>query len=177
MFWLLVVVLLLLNAAWLILVALGLPGTWLMVITTALVAWWKWPADSTVDPPMIGIGVLAAIMVLAALAEVLELVAGVLGAKATGAGRRGSIGALAGGLIGALVGTFLIPIPLLGSLLGACVGAGLGAWGLELSGGRRQLAALKAGIGAGVGRFVGTVVKLTAGVLIWLVVAIAAFWP
>lgn len=177
MFWLLVVILLLLNAAWLALVALGLPGTWLMVITTALVAWWQWPVDSTVEAPMIGIGVLAAIVVVAALAEVLELVAGVLGAKATGGGRRGSVGALAGGLIGALVGTVLIPIPLLGSLVGACMGAGLGAWGLELSGGREQGAALKAGVGAGVGRFFGTVVKLAAGVLIWLVVAVAAFWP
>ena len=177
MFWLLVVILLLLNAAWLALVALGLPGTWLMVITTALVAWWQWPADSTTDAPMIGIGVLAAIVVVATLAEVLELIAGVVGAKATGGGRRGSIGALAGGLIGALAGTFLIPIPLLGSLVGACLGAGLGAWGLELSGGRQQGAALKAGVGAGVGRFFGTVAKLAAGVLIWLVVAVAALWP
>lgn len=176
MFWLLVVILLLLNAAWLALVALGLPGTWLMVITTALVAWWQWPADSTVEAPMIGIGVLGAIVVVATLAEVLELIAGVVGTKATGGGRRGSIGALAGGLIGALVGTVLIPIPLLGSLIGACVGAGLGAWGLELSGGREHGAALKAGVGAGVGRFFGTVVKLSAGVLIWLVVAVAALW-
>jgi hypothetical protein len=108
---------------------------------------------------------------------VLELVAGMLGTKATGGSRRGAIGALIGGLAGALAGTFLIPIPLLGSLIGACLGAGLGAWGLELSGGREHRAALKAGVGAGVGRFFGTVVKLAAGTLIWLLVAVAALWP
>ena len=175
--WVIAISLILINAAWLVLVALGLPGTWLIVISTALVAWWQWPAAGSGASPMIGLGVLVCIVALATLAEVLELAAGMFGAKATGGTRRGSIGALAGGLIGALVGTFLIPIPLLGSLIGACVGAGLGAWGLELSGGREHGAAVKAAVGAGVGRFVGTMVKLAAGVLIWVLVAVAALWP
>ncbi len=175
--WAIAIGLIVVNAAWLVLVALGLPGTWLIVITTALVAWWRWPEAGSGGTAMIGLGVLIGIVAVATLAELLELVAGVFGAKASGGTRRGSIGALAGGLIGALVGTFVIPLPLVGSLIGACVGAGLGAWGLELSGGREHQAAVKAAVGAGVGRFVGTMVKLAAGVLIWVVVAVAAFWP
>lgn len=177
MVWPIAIVLILMNAAWLVLVALGLPGTWLMVATTALVAWWRWPADGSNTPPMFSLGVLVAIVVVAVVAEVLEVAAGMVGAKATGGTRRGAVGALVGGLVGAVAGTFLIPIPLLGSLIGACLGAGVGAWGLELSGGREHAAAFKAGMGAGVGRFFGTIVKLTAGVVIWLVVAVAAFWP
>jgi len=175
--WTIAILLVLLNAVWLVLVVLGLPGTWLMVITTALVAWWQWPAAGSGNPPMIGLGVLAAIVLLAVLAEILELVAGMLGTQATGGTRRGAIGALVGGLVGALAGTFLIPVPLLGSLIGACLGAGVGSWGLELSGGREHGAALKASVGAGVGRLFGTVAKLATGVLIWLIVAVAAFWP
>jgi uncharacterized protein YqgC (DUF456 family) len=175
--WLVPIVLVIVNAAWLVLVLLGLPGTWMMVATTLLVAWWHWPPTGSNTPPMFSLGVLLAIVVVAVVAEVLELAAGMVGAKATGGTRRGAAGALGGGLIGAVAGTFLIPIPLLGSLLGACLGAALGAWGLELSGGREHGAALKAGMGAGVGRLLGMVMKLLAGVAIWVVVAVAAFWP
>jgi uncharacterized protein len=175
--WLIPIALMVVNAAWLVLVVLGLPGTWLMVATTLLVAWWARSANGSSAPPMFSLGVLVAIVAIAGVAEVLELGASMVGVRATGGTRRGAAGALVGGVIGAVAGTFLIPIPLLGSLIGACLGAGLGAWGLELSGGREHGAAVKAGMGAGVGRLFGTITKLAAGVVIWVVVAVAAFWP
>jgi hypothetical protein len=164
-----------LNAVWLMLVVLGLPGNWLMLLSTLLVAWWRWGAEP--GRPMFGMPVLVTICGLALVGELLELLAGMMGSKAAGGSRRGAMGALVGAIVGAIVGTLVIPIPVLGSLLGTCGGAALGAWGLELSGGRTQRASLKSGVGAGVGRFVGTLAKLVAGAAIWIIVAIAAFWP
>ena len=166
-FW--AVILVLTNAIWLALDLLGLPGNWLMVAGTLLVAW--------LVPEMFSVWTLVAIVILAAAGEVLELFSGALGARKGGAGRKGSVGALLGGLIGAIVGTFLIPIPVVGSLIGACAGACLGAWTIEMTGGRDFRASLRAGVGAGVGRAVGTVIKLAVGILLWLVIAIAAFVP
>ena len=171
------IVLTVVNAAWLFLVVLGLPGTWLMVAGTLLVAWWQWEPGVPGSQQMFSPAVLIAVVALAAAGELAELLAGVFGSKAAGGTRRGAVGALVGGLIGGVLGTFLIPLPLLGSLIGTCAGAGVGAWGLELQQGRTGRAALKSGVGAGVGRLLGTVAKLVAGGLIWITAAVAAFWP
>lgn len=169
--------LVLLNLVWLATVVAGLPGTWLIVVSTALVAWWQWGDPTTDQAGMFSIATLVVIVLLAAVADIAEFFTGVVGSKKAGGTRWGSVGALLGGIVGAIVATFLIPIPLLGSLIGACGGACLGAWGLELAGGRRMRQSLNAGVGAGVGTFVGRVVKLVAGTVIWLIVAVAAFWP
>ena len=79
--------------------------------------------------------------------------------------------------IGGVIGTFAIPVPLFGSLIGASLGAAAGAWILELSIGRSMDSAVKVGVGAGVGRLGGTIAKLGLGVAIWLILAVAAFWP
>lgn len=159
--------LILTNAVWLVLDVLGLPGNWLMVAGTLLVAWLR--------PGMFSVWTLVAVLIVAAAGEALELLSGAFGARKGGAGRRGAVGALLGGFIGAVVGTFVIPIPVFGSLIGACAGACLGALGLEFGGGRDFGSSLRAGIGAGAGRALGTVIKLGAGVLLWLVIAVAAF--
>ena len=157
------------NTLWLALDLLGLPGNWLMVVCTILVAWLR--------PGMFGAWTLVAVCVVAAAGEALELLSGAVGARKGGAGRRGAAGALLGGFLGAIAGTFWIHVPLLGSLAGACAGACLGAWGLELSGGGGFGASFRAGVGAGAGRAIGTVIKLAVGILLWLVIAIAALVP
>jgi uncharacterized protein YqgC (DUF456 family) len=75
------------------------------------------------------------------------------------------------------VGTFLIPVPIVGTLLGACIGAGLGTWSVERLIGKPQDKSVKSGVGAGVGVFVGTTTKFLIGCLIWLIIAVATFWP
>lgn len=169
--------LVLLNTLWLGFVVLGLPGNWLMVLSTLLVAWWQWDAAAHGGPALFHLATLIAVVALAVLGEVLEFFAGVAGAKRAGGTRKGAIGALVGGIGGAIAGTLFIPIPVLGSLLGACGGAGLGACLFELSAGRRIEEATRAGVGAGRGRLMGTLYKIFVGVAIWLIVAIAAFWP
>jgi uncharacterized protein YqgC (DUF456 family) len=161
--------LVLLNACWLILVAFGLPGNWLIVMSTCLFAWWKW------DDGVFSVYPLVAITALAVLGELVEFFAGMAGARRTGASWRGSLGALVGAVAGAVIGTFVIPF--FGTLIGACIGAGLGAWGFELSAGRVMERSVRSGVGAGLGVFLGITTKFTLGVIIWLIVAVAVFWP
>ena len=159
------------NLLWLALNLLTLPGNWLIVASTVLVAWANRQAG------MFSIWTLLAVFALAVAGEAVELLAAVVGGKRAGAGARGMWGALLGGFVGAVAGTFLIPIPALGALIGACLGACLGAWALELTGGRNMKASLRAGLGSGAGRLLGTAGKLTIGAVMWFIVAIAAFWP
>lgn len=163
--------LILLNAVWLVLVLFALPGNWLIVITTALFAWWH------AEDGIFSIYTLIAITALALLGELVEFFGGVFGAKKAGARFRGSLGAIIGALAGAVLGTFLIPIPLLGTLLGSCAGAAIIACVFEVSSGRRMEDSVRLGFGAGLGHFLGTTTKIALGLLIWFIVAFAAFWP
>jgi len=159
------------NTVWLLAVIIGLPGTWLMLACTALLAWWQR------DAGMFSSYTLIAILILAIVGEILEFVAAIFGARKAGAKAAGSAGAIIGALLGGIVAVPLIPVPLLGPLIGACAGAFAGAMLTELSAGRHTRQAMRTGIGAGTGRFLGTAAKFAVGVMIWLIVALAAFWP
>lgn len=171
------VALVVVNLFWLFLVVLGLPGTWLMAGTMALVAWWRWDEARGADGQMFGIVALAIVFGLAVIGEIAELAAGMAGARRAGASIWGTIGALLGALFGGLAATFVIPLPVIGSLIGACGGAAVGAWLMELGSGRSREAAERSAIGAGVGRFQGTLIKLGIAAIMWVVIAVAAFWP
>jgi uncharacterized protein YqgC (DUF456 family) len=134
-----------------------------------LFAWWR--AEDKVFSSYI----LIAIVVLALLGELVEFFSGVVGAKKAGARFLGSLGAIIGALIGAIIGTFVVPI--VGTLLGSCAGAAVGACVFEVLGGRRIGDTVSLGLGAGLGRFFGTTAKMVLGILIWFIVAVAAFWP
>jgi len=165
------VILILFNAFWLVLVVFGLPGNWLIVISSCLFAWWR------AEDGVFSLYTLLVITALAVLGELVEFFSGLAGAKKAGAGLAGSVGAILGALAGAVLGTFLIPLPLFGTLIGSCIGAGLGAWGMELFGGRRMKESARLAVGAGLGRFLGTTIKVALGGLIWLIIAVAVFWP
>lgn len=164
-------ILVLLNTVCLVLVVFGLPGNWLIVIATCVFAWLQW------DDGVFSIYTLITIIALATLGELLEFLAGLAGAKKSGASWPGSIIALFGAVTGALLGTFLIPFPFLGTLLGACLGAGLCVWALEFSRGKKMKRSVRYAVGAGLGEFLGITTKFALGILIWLIVAVAAFWP
>jgi len=168
-FWL--ILLILLNVVWLLLVLFGLPGNWLVVISTCFFAWWRW------EDGIFSIYTLIAIAVMAILGELFELLGGMHGAKRVGASWQGSIAALAGAIAGAILGTFMIPVLFLGTVLGACIGAGLGVWTIEVSRGRKMEESIRCGVGAGLGELLGIAAKATIGIIIWLTVTVAAFWP
>jgi uncharacterized protein YqgC (DUF456 family) len=163
--------LVLVNTVALFLVPFGLPGTWIMALCTAILAWWQY------EEGMFSIAIVVFVFVLAAVAEILDLVAAAVGARCTGGSRRGSWGGIIGGIIGAIAGTALIPVPVLGTIFGGCLGAFLGAVILEWLGGWSLSPSLRSGGGAAAGRLFGTLVKLGVGVIMWVAIAIAAFWP
>jgi uncharacterized protein YqgC (DUF456 family) len=165
------IVLVILNTAWLGLVVFGLPGNWLIVISTCLFAWWR------MDNNVFSIYTLVAIVVLAVLGELVEFTAGMMGARKSGASWKGSIAALFGAVAGAIAGTFMIPLPFFGTILGACLGAGLLVWGMEVSRGEEAERSLRHAVSAGLGEFFGIISKFALGIAIWLIVAIAVFWP
>jgi uncharacterized protein len=164
-------ILILLNALCLVLVVFGIPGNWLMVAVTCLFAWWQR------DAGVFSGGTLIAIVVLALMGELIEFLAGMLGAKRSGTSWQGSIAAIFGAMLGALIGTFAIPVPLVGTLVGASVGAGLTVWVIETSRGQPAEHSLRRAVHAGMGQILGTSSKMAVGVVIWLVIAVAAFWP
>jgi hypothetical protein len=165
------ILLVLVNAFWLLLVVFGLPGNWLVVISSCLFAWW-WAEDG-----VFSIYTLVAITALAVLGELAEFFGGMSGAKRAGAGWRGALGALLGAVTGAIIGTFAIPVLFFGTLFGACFGAGIGALVLEFSAGKQMKESVRFGVGAGLGEFFGITSKFVIGIFIWLIVAVAAFWP
>jgi uncharacterized protein len=167
---LLIVVLL---ACW-ALTLLSLPGNWLMAAATAVYAYCR-PADS---PAGIGWKVVAAVLVLAALGEVVELLAATVGTSRAGGSRRGAALALVGSIVGALVGVLVgFPIPLAGSVLAALLFAGLGAMAGAILGevwaGRTLGTSWQIGAAAFRGRLIGTLGKMLIGGLIVAVVVAA----
>ncbi len=165
------ILLLVMNAFWLLLVFFYLPGNWLMVLTTVVFAWWH------AEQGLFSVWTLAAVAVLALLGEIAEFLAGVAGARRAGAGWKASLAALAGALAGALGGTVLIPVPLIGTLLGGCIGADLAAWSIERLSGKTHRFSVRSGFGAGLGTAAGALFKILMGGLIWFLIAAAAFWP
>jgi len=163
------VILIGLNGCWLATVLFTVPGNWLMVITTCLFAWWQW------DAGIFSWLLLVVIAILALIGELIEFFAGAGGAKKAGASWWGAVAAVAGAIAGALAGTFVIPF--FGTLLGACCGAGLFTWAAERLSGKERKQSVQSGVGAGTGVFIGTLSKFAIGCLIWLLVAVAAFWP
>jgi uncharacterized protein YqgC (DUF456 family) len=171
MLYLWLTILILLNALCLVLVIFGIPGNWLMVILTCLFAWWQR------DAGVFSGGTLIAIAVLALMGELIEFLAGTIGAKRSGASWQGSLAAIFGAMLGALVGTLAIPIPLVGTLVGASIGAGLTVWVIETFRGQSAEHSLRRAFHAGLGQILGTSSKMAIGVVIWLVITVAAFWP
>ena len=167
--WLLLLILW--NAAAVGMSFLLLPGNWIMVITTVLFAGWQW------DARPFSSATLVVIVLLALVGEVVEMFAGMGGARRAGAGIRGAIGALLGAVTGAIVGTFAIPIPLIGTLLGAGLGAGLLSGLMERQAGKRPDESVRTGIGAALGTLVGMTTKVGIGAVIWLIIVIAALVP
>lgn len=138
--WLLSAALIIVGLAGTVLPAL--PGTALVLAGIVLAAWID-------DFTRIGALTLSAIAVLAALAWLLDFVAGLLGAKKVGASRQALVGAALGTLLGlfmGLVGVLFMP------LVGAAVGEYLAR--------RDHAQALKAGTATWLGMLLGMIAKL-----------------
>ena len=122
------ILILVLLVCWLLTVA-GLPGNWLMPMSAGVYLCLA-PARS---PVAIGWKTIAALLFLAALGEIIELLAGAMGVAKAGGSKRGAAMALVGSIIGGLVGLAVgVPVPLVGSIVAAVLFAGLGAMARQL---------------------------------------------
>ena len=143
------------QIAALMMIPLGWPGLWFQVLaafvltaSTAHLGWW-WTL---------------AIVLVAAVGELLDWLLGDLGFSSVGASRHAAWGALICGFVFAFFG-FLIPLPIPGagamaaSFIGTFVGAVLGEMFYE----RKLNPKLHVAIGAVVGRACGIAAKLSLG--------------
>ncbi len=160
-----------------VLTLIGLPGNWMMVIAVAIYSFLM-PVDS---PAVLGWKVLLALVILAVVGEIVELLAAAAGTARAGGSRRSALLALAGSVAGGILGLFIgVPIPIIGSLFAALLFAGLGAMvgGIlgEMWGGQSLELSWQVGKAAFQGRLLGTLGKLLVGaVMIIVVVAALAF--
>jgi uncharacterized protein YqgC (DUF456 family) len=177
-YWLGGILLLLANIACWIATVFTLPGNWGIVALAALCAVLLPEQESGVGMSWWAVGGLAA---LAGLGELLELVAGAAGAAKLGASRRSIALSMLGAMIGSIVGAFVgVPVPFVGSVIAAVGGGALGAFAGAYLGetwkGRADLEKFSISKAALVGRLLGTVGKLAAGMAMVAYATVEFFW-
>jgi len=169
-----VLLILLCGISWLA-TLLTLPGNWMIVLFAALFAW-LFPADAGRGITWATVGWLVG---LAVVGEIIEFAASAVGAAQQGASRRAVLLSLVGAVVGSVLGmAALVAIPMIGPILGAvlggAIGAFVGAYVGEWHAGRAESDRFAAGHGAFVGKLWGTLAKLAAGAIMWVVVAVDA---
>jgi len=146
-----------------LLVPLGLPGEFLVVLATGVFI-------LVAGGEVMGWWVLVVLVLLGILAEVIEFLAGMVGAKAKGSLWSG-VGAVAGGLAGSIIGA---PFGLIiGSLAGAFIGTFAGAYLVELYISRHSIQAANVAGTALFARLVGTAVKVAISIIMIIIVTFA----
>ncbi len=156
---------------------IALPGNWFSVALLALYAWLG-PQETRIA---IGYAAVVFAFFSALVGELLEFIAGALGAKSAGASRKSTIFAVLGSMIGAILGAIIgVPIPVIGSVIGAILFGGLGATAGAMYGewtdGRSWRESWSIGHAAFWGRTFGTLGKISAGLVIVLVAVVGVLW-
>ncbi|MDO5687240.1 MAG: DUF456 family protein [Neisseria sp.] len=120
-----------------------------------------WVLAYSGDYQVIGSGTLIVLGVITAIGMAMDFVAGLLGAKFTGASKTALWGAFLGGIIGIF---FFIPGMILGPLIGAALG--------ELSERKDLWKAGKVGVGTFIGFIVGVAAKVGCALSLIIVVVV-----
>jgi uncharacterized protein YqgC (DUF456 family) len=173
------IVFVLLAAACLVLVVIGLPGSWIMLALAGVVEL----ADAVYLPEgeaqTFSWWLLGACVTVVLLGDLFEFLAGAAGAKAGGGTKRGMWGAIIGGVLGLIIFTPLFAfLPVIGSLLGALLGTFVGAYVGEVTGrDGTNLGSIRPAAGATLGRVLGTLGKAGAAVAVWGALSLAAVVP
>ncbi|MBL7076347.1 MAG: DUF456 domain-containing protein [Kiritimatiellae bacterium] len=166
-----IVIILLLCLAGTIMSCLALSGTWVIALAAAVAA--LIPGEQ-----MPGWGLVGVFLLISAVVEGIEFLAGYWGVRKRDGSRLASIAALVGGLVGMLVGA-LIPPPFIGSLIGMIVVSFVLVYAVEHH--RLKVASKAAHIamGAVVSRVAVILLKVgtTLGMSTWLLVhLLLALW-
>jgi uncharacterized protein len=160
-------IILVVGLAGVVMTLLTLPGPWVTLAAALGIKVWQ--------PELFPWWVLIGVAGLAIAAEVIEFVAGALGATRAGATRRGAWGAIVGSIVGAIAGSpLLFPI---GTIAGGVVGAAAGTLVMERGASDKTWKeASRAGAGAAVGRLVATLAKTAFAAAMALALGIAVFF-
>ena len=155
----------------------SLPGNWLIAVFSGLFAW----LVRTESGQGISWSVVGLLVCLAILGELVETLAGSVGAVRRGASRRALMMSLVGSFAGSIAGAFIgVPIPIVGSavsaLLFGAIGAFVGAFLGERAEQRSLSERMSIGTAALVGRVLGTTGKLLIGVIMVVIPAFDAFF-
>ena len=155
---------------------LTLPGNWVIVAATTLFCCFAHSSQHSVSFAVIGL-----LLLLAILGEIMEFLAGCVGAAKYGASRRAIALSVVGSLVGSIAGAVLgIPIPLIGSaiaaLLGGAMGAAIGATIGEDWVGRDAEGSIQVGAAAFTGRILGTVGKVAVGGIMLVIATVDSLW-
>lgn len=154
-----------------------MPGNWFIVGLAALFVSSMGTGDAAAGLNWHAVALLA---IIAGGGEALEFFAGAAGAAKQGASRRAIALAIAGTFIGSITGAIMgLPIPVAGPLIGALAGAAGGAFaGAYLGemwkhGGSDK--SVSVGVGAAIGRLLGTLGKLLVGAVMIVILAVRVF--
>ena len=157
---------------------LGMPGNW-AIVAMAGASLWFIPENRATHIFWPGF---IAILLAAALGELLEFVAGALGASRVGGSKRGTVLAMFGSIGGALIGLVfgnLIPIPIVGPVIASLLLGATGAFGGAIAGerwaGKDWDSSIEVGNAAFWGRLLGTIGKAVCGTIAALIF-IAGIW-
>ena len=159
------IILILAMPAGLIAVVLGLPGTWLILVASVF---YGWLTDFAIITSQLLLGLLA----LAVVAELLDLTAGLWGARRYGGTKKAMVGTMIGGILGAVA---LSPMLFgFGTIVGAFFGAFVGAFSMTYLEQRKMDEAMRVGWGALLGRvfamvFKGAAVVTMIGLDVWAI--------
>ena len=150
----------------LIIAALGLPGTFVVLAGAVIynLITWSWS---------VSLQTLFILLGIALLAELIEFVFGLVGAKVFRMSGWTTFGFIAGLILGAIVG---VPVPILGSVLGMLLGSFLGAFIFSYAEKHDFKKSLKAGIGAFVTGISSIILKLALAVVMVVVFFLALFY-
>jgi hypothetical protein len=147
-----------------LIIPLGIPGQFAIVVAALAVT-------LIAGTETISLWVVALLLGMAILAEVIEALAGFLGASKAKGSIWSSFGALGGGIIGAIIGSLILPI--IGSLIGALLGTFCGAYAVEYYRTRAIKGATHVAKGALIGRIVGSIVKVFFALAMIVIVTLA----
>jgi len=166
MHWVAYAILLLVCLGGVFITLLGLPGLWLIVAAALGYAW-------KTSFQQIGPWTLVSLLLIAAVAELIEFVAGSRGAKKAGGSSRAAWGALIGGVVGAIV--LSVPVPIIGTTIGLCIGVFVGALIGEMSVRDDAAHSIRVGFAATKARIYAIILKLLFSIAMLAIVAIKAF--
>lgn len=155
-----------------------LPGNWGIVALAGVFALLLPEQETGLGMSWWAVGGLVA---LALLGELLELIARAAGAAKLGASRRSILLSILGAMIGSIVGAVIgVPVPVVGPIIAALGGGSLGAFAGAYLGetwkGRADLEKLSISKAALIGRLLGTVGKLMAGIVMVAYATVESFW-